>query len=134
MTSITISKPGYQSVTLYVTNVKDNWNNAIETYNRLRTKATYSEEWQKYILDFKNITRRTEFQGYLLTEQGVDCVTARNNLIKIFHKGGADVTITYLSQPISGSITALEIREFPADANTPRFFLVILSLVEGDPK
>ena len=127
--NVTITK-GTTSVTVHTVTVKENFIRAIDQYNRLRTKSTYSAGYTKYFFDFLKITRNIEVTGYITTESGISVTTLRDSLKTIFNAGG-EVSVTYLGETITGAMLGLEFREIPADDNTPRFFLVTFNIMEG---
>ena len=132
--NITISKSGQTSVTLFTTRLVENWGNAIEQYNRLRTASSYNKGNEKFLLDFLNIQRNFEVTGFIAKEQNgtTEATTLRTRLISLFTSGG-NISISYLGETVSGAMTGLEFREVPSDsvAATPKFFMVTFSLLEG---
>ncbi len=133
-TNITVSKSGsgLASVIIHTSTVVENWINNIEQYNKLRTRTRYNQGYQKFLLDFLNVSRNIEIRGMIALEQdGSTSATTLRTRLKNLFKAGGTVNILYLSETITGIMTGLEFREIPADASTARYFAVTFSILEG---
>ena len=126
--NITLSKTGYPSVTIHTSRITENFSNAIDQFNLLKTPTNYTDGPEKLVLDFLKLGRVFEFQGFIADDQGTSATTSRTRLINLFKAGGTR-KFTYLGTTHSGVMTGLQLREIAAGNATVKFFAVMVSMI-----